>query len=68
VANLTITISGNCSAGKDEIAIKIGNLLAEEGFGTVQMPEPSRIAGYDGFLESESVKIVVEKNNGDIVL
>jgi hypothetical protein len=59
MATITITISGNCSIGKCEIAKGISKAMVDMGFGTIINKDWSNDHSYDGLLEDERVEIKI---------
>jgi hypothetical protein len=57
---ITIKISGNCSASKNEIATAVAAEMIRFGFGEVINKSYSSKQGYDGFIKDERVEILIE--------
>ncbi len=57
--NLTITIKGECSEPKNELAESIKQFLKDRGYGEVLVSGSSDDEPYDGLLSFESVRIEI---------
>jgi len=59
-ADLTITITGNSSMPKSDVALQILELMRTLGFVTAKVTINENEHAWDGFTSEESVEIIVD--------